>query len=190
MKTYQPKKGEIKRSWYLFDAKGQVLGRLATQIVSILTGKHKKEFSKHMDVGDYVVVINSSQIVVTGRKKEQKLYRRHSGYPGGFKEVKFSELIKRSPNRVIELAVKRMLPDNRLRAKRMNRLKVFPQSKHPFSSKINEILPTMNRRVYTPKGELLKPSIHPFDSAQAFGSEAHARRGPLEVANKIYEKKS
>src|SRR4030042_2619790 len=122
-KTYQPKAKEVKRDWHLMDAKGQILGRLASQIAVYLMGKHKSVYSNHMDMGDYVVVINAKDIKLTGKKTQQKLYRSHSGYPGGFKEVKFEKLINENPNRVIQKAVSGMLPDNRLKSKRILRLK-------------------------------------------------------------------
>ena len=135
MKTYQPKHKDIKRDWHLVDAKDAVLGRMATKIAHTLMGKHKVKFSKHMDMGDCVVVINAKDVKVTGKKADQKVYYKHSGYPGGLKEVKFSKLIKENPTRIIELAVKRMLPDNRLRDPRMRRLKVFADNKHPYGEK-------------------------------------------------------
>jgi large subunit ribosomal protein L13 len=135
MKTYQPKHKDIKRDWYLLDAKNAVLGRIATKITQTLMGKHKVKYSKHMDMGDCVVVINAKDVKVTGNKFEQKVYFKHSGYPGGFKKIKYSKLIKENPGRVVELAVKRMLPDNRLRDPRMRRLKVFADNKHPYGEK-------------------------------------------------------
>ena len=119
----------------MLDAKDAVLGRMATKIAHTLMGKHKVKFSKHMDMGDCVVVINAKDVKVTGKKADQKVYYKHSGYPGGLKEVRFSKLIKENPGRIIELAVKRMLPDNRLRDPRMRRLKVFVDNKHPYGDK-------------------------------------------------------
>lgn len=124
MKTYQPTQKEIKREKHKIDANGVILGRLSTEIVKFLMGKHKATYSPHMDSGDYVEVENARKIKVTGKKAEQKVYYSHSGYPGGFKETSFSKLKKERPQRIIELAVKRMLPDNRLRDKRMRRLKI------------------------------------------------------------------
>ena len=119
----------------MLDAKDAVLGRMATKIAHTLMGKHKVKFSKHMDMGDCVVVINAKDVKVTGKKADQKVYYKHSGYPGGLKEVKFSKLIKENQTRIIELAVKRMLSDNRLRDPRMRRLKVFADNKHPYGEK-------------------------------------------------------
>lgn len=135
-KTYHLKSNQITRRWHLIDAKGEVLGRLASRIAYLLMGKHKKEYSPHLDMGDYVVVINSSKIKVTGKKLDQKVYFRHSGYPGGLKKVTLGKLLAKNPGRVIELAVKRMLPSNRLRTRRMRRLRVFADEKHPYSDKI------------------------------------------------------
>src|SRR3989339_949481 len=101
-KTYQPKEKEIKRNWHLIDAKDQILGRLSTNIATLLMGKQKANYSTHMDSGDNVVIINCEKVKLTGRKKEQKVYRGHSGYPGGFKEVSFEKMFKEHPNRVIE----------------------------------------------------------------------------------------
>lgn len=138
MKTYQPKKKDVKRGWHLIDVKGEVLGRMATRIVKLLIGKQKVNYSNHMDMGDYVIVINASKVKLTGRKTKQKVYRKHSGYPGGFKEIKYSKMATEQPERVIELAVKRMLPDNRLRRDRMTRLRVFAGENHPFKDKLKD----------------------------------------------------
>ena len=135
MKTYQPKAKDVKRNWHLIDAKDQVLGRLSTQVARLLMGKHKATYSNHMDMGDYVVIINASQVVLTGNKTKQKLYRSHSGYPGGFKEVSFEKMINEQPEKVILHAVSGMLPDNRLKSKRMVRLKVFADLNHPYEDK-------------------------------------------------------
>jgi large subunit ribosomal protein L13 len=137
MKTYQPKHKDIKREWHLIDARGKVLGRMATEVAKLLMGKHKVNYSTHMDMGDYVVVINASLVELTGRKKKQKVYRKHSGYPGGFKEISFEKMINEHPERVIEIAVSGMLPGNRLKQKRMRRLSVFAGEEHPFKEKFN-----------------------------------------------------
>lgn len=135
MKTYQPKQSEIKRNWHLIDAKDEVLGRLSTKIVGLLMGKQKVNYSAHMDSGDFVVVINSEKILITGKKSQQKVYRSHSGYPGGFKEVSYEKVLKEHPSRILEFAVKGMLPDNRLKADRMSRLFIFKGNKHKFEDK-------------------------------------------------------
>lgn len=135
-KTYQPKAKDITRNWHLIDAKDKVLGRMATEIARKLMGKHKATYSAHMDSGDYVLVVNAKDVKVTGQKAAQKVYKGHSGYPGGYKEVAFSKMIKERPGRVIEYAVWGMLPDNRLRDKRMRRLKVFAGEEHTYRDKI------------------------------------------------------
>jgi large subunit ribosomal protein L13 len=126
VKTYHPTAKEVKRKWHLIDAKGKVLGRLATDIAMKLMGKQKVEYSPHMDNGDIVVAYNASEIKVTGKKAEQKMYYGHSGYPGGFKEVTYRKMKEEHPERILELAVKRMLPENRLRDKRMARFFIYP----------------------------------------------------------------
>lgn len=136
MKTYQPKEKEIKRNWHLIDAKGKVLGRLSSEVSKLLIGKHKVSYSPHMDSGDYVVVTNISGIILTGKKEQQKLYRSHSGYPGGFKEVSFSKMFSEFPERVLQKSVLGMLPNNRLKSKRIKRLKIFKDSKHPYADKL------------------------------------------------------
>lgn len=133
-KTYQPKQKEVKRVWHLIDAKGEVLGRLASKIAILLMGKQKSTYSTHMDSGDNVVVINAEKIITTGKKAEQKVYRSHSGYPGGFKEVSFEKMSKEHPNRIIEFAVSGMLPDNRLKSDRMARLHVTKGEKHKYDN--------------------------------------------------------
>lgn len=130
MKTYTAKPTEITREWYLIDASGVTLGRLATRVATILQGKHKPAFSPHLDLADNIVIINASKIKVTGNKLEDKKYYRHSGYPGGIKEATLAEMLEKKPTEVIELAVKRMLPQNKLKAVRMSHLKVFAGSEH------------------------------------------------------------
>lgn len=139
MKTYQPKHKDIKRNWHMIDAEDAILGRMSTKLATLLMGKHKPTYSDHMDMGDYVVVVNAQKVKVTGKKRKQKVYQKHSGYPGGFKEVSFEKMITEHPERVIELAVSRMLPGNRLRDKRMRRLKVFAGADHTFKNKFEDI---------------------------------------------------
>ena len=136
MKTYQPKEKEVKRNWHLMDAKGEVLGRFATKVAKILIGKNKAEYSAHMDNGDYVVVVNSEKIRVTGKKEFQKKYYRHSGYPGGLKEVSYSKMMETFPERIIIHAVSGMLPGNKLKKLRLARLKIFVGEKHPYEDKL------------------------------------------------------
>lgn len=130
MKTYQPKHSDIKRNWHLIDAKDKVLGRLATEVAKLLMGKHKANYATHMDMGDNVVVINASEVVLTGRKDSQKVYYSHSGFPGGLKEIKVSKMREDNPARMVELAVTGMLPKNRLRDKRLKRLKIYGGSEY------------------------------------------------------------
>lgn len=135
-KTKATKVSEIKRDWHLVDAKDQILGRLATQIAPLLMGKNKPSFVHYLDCGDYVVVTNASQVKVTGRKAAQKMYYRHSGYPGGFREISFEKQMEKDPRKVIRHAVKGMLPKNKLQDKRLKRLKIFAGEKQPYQDKI------------------------------------------------------
>jgi large subunit ribosomal protein L13 len=129
-KTYSAKKDEIKRKWYIVDAKGKVLGKVAVKAATILRGKHKPIYTPHIDTGDYVIVINASQVVLTGKKLEQKYYRRHSGYPGGLKSIRYDRLLKEKPKKVIELAVKGMLPKTKLGRAMLKKLRVYKGSEH------------------------------------------------------------
>jgi large subunit ribosomal protein L13 len=131
MKTYTPKADEIQRDWWIVDAAGRPLGRLATEIARILRGKHKPSFTPHLDVGDHVIVINASQVRLTGNKADQKTYFRHSGYMGGEKHIPFKRMLERHPDRVIELAVKGMLPKNSLGRKTRQKLRVYADAEHP-----------------------------------------------------------
>jgi large subunit ribosomal protein L13 len=129
-KTYVAKKEDVKRSWYLVDARDKVLGRLASRVAVILRGKHKPIFTPHLDTGDGVVVINAAKIRVTGRKMKQKIYRRYSGYPGGLREVTLEKMLAKSPTTVIRLAVERMLPQGPLGRDLIKKLKVYADEKH------------------------------------------------------------
>lgn len=140
-KTYQPKASEIKREWHLIDAKSEMLGRLATKIAGLLMGKGKRTYSAHMDSGDYVVVTNARKVPVTGNKEKQKIYYRHSGYPGGLHQRTLAEQRVKNPTKIIELAVYNMLPKNKLRGPRMARLKIFSEESHPYDDKL-QILST------------------------------------------------
>lgn len=133
-KTTLPTINATDRTWYVVDANGQRLGRLAVIVASILRGKHKPDFTPHMDTGDHVIVINAEKIVVTGRKRTQKLYRRHSGRPGGMKTETFSQLQARIPERIIEKAVKGMLPHNSLGRRQFTKLKVYTGADHPHEA--------------------------------------------------------
>jgi large subunit ribosomal protein L13 len=134
IKTYTPRAADIQREWFVIDAKDQTLGRLATQIAVLLRGKHKPMFSPHMDVGDYVIVLNCDKIRVTGRKLDQKFYYRHSGYPGGLKSESLREMLRRHPERVIQTAVRGMLPKNRLGRKMIKKLKIYAGDTHPHQA--------------------------------------------------------
>jgi len=133
-KTYVARKDDIKRKWYLVDAKGKILGRLATRVASILRGKHKVIYTPHLDTGDGVIVINAAKIKVTGRKLKQKVYRRYSGYIGGLREVSLENMLKNKPATVIKLAVKRMLPQGHLGETMFKKLKVYADDKHQHQS--------------------------------------------------------
>jgi large subunit ribosomal protein L13 len=131
MKTYSTKAAEIERQWHVIDASGKILGKLATEAAKLLMGKHKPTFSRHLDTGDFVVIINAEKVRFTGKKAEQKLYYRHSGYPGGLKSISLERMMATNPARVIEHAVKGMLPHNRLGAKMLKKLKVYAGEAHP-----------------------------------------------------------
>jgi large subunit ribosomal protein L13 len=134
MKTYSAKKGEISREWYLVDAEGQTLGRLATQIAERLRGKGKPQYTPHVDTGDFVVVVNADKIAVTGNKLDAKLYHRHSGYPGGLKSRPLREQLERQPTEVLRKAVKGMLPRNRLARQQITKLKIYAGPDHPHEA--------------------------------------------------------
>ena len=131
MKTYSTKASDIERQWHVIDAADKVLGRLATRVASLLMGKHKPIFCRNLDTGDFVVIINADKVRVTGNKAKQKLYYRHSGYPGGLKSINLETMMRTHPTRVIEHAVKGMLPHNRLAASMMKKLKVYAGESHP-----------------------------------------------------------
>ena len=134
MKTYNAKPGEVERRWYVVDADGQTLGRLATRIADTLRGKGKAQYTPHVDTGDFVVVVNAEKILVTGNKLDQKRYYRHSGYPGGLRSRTLREQLERRPTEVIRKAVKGMLPRNRLARQQLNKLKVYAGPDHPHEA--------------------------------------------------------
>ena len=140
MRTYAVKASEIERRWYVVDARGKTLGRLASEIAKVLMGKHKPYYSPHLDCGDYVVVVNAAQIRVTGRKLREKMYYRHSLHPGGLKEIPLYRMLEKHPTRVLELAVRRMLPQNRLGRRMFKKLKVYAGSEHPHQAQRPEPL--------------------------------------------------
>lgn len=133
-------KKNIDRNWYLIDAEGKILGRMATEIATILRGKNRANFDKSLDLGNYIIVINAEKIKLTGEKEKQKLYRYHTGYPGSLKEITYKEMIQKKPELVIENAVRGMLPKNKLSRSLIKRLKVYRGSQHPHSAQKIEIL--------------------------------------------------
>jgi large subunit ribosomal protein L13 len=135
LSTKPVKAKEIKREWHLIDATDKIVGRLAPEIVKILQGKHKRNYVPNLDMGDYVVVINAKKVAFSGKKADQKIYTRYSGYPGGLKTVPLKKLLVEKPEEIIKHAVSGMLPKNKLRKKRLARLYVFPEDKHPFVDK-------------------------------------------------------
>jgi large subunit ribosomal protein L13 len=143
MKTYSQKASEVQRDWHVIDAADQTLGRLATQIATLLRGKHKPTFSPNLDGGDFVVVVNAEKVALLGRKPEQKMYYRHSGYPGGFKQIPYKRMLATHPDRILRLAVKGMLPKTRLGRQQITKLKIYAGPSHPHSAQ--------QPKVYTPR---------------------------------------
>ena len=141
MKTYTVKASDIKREWHIIDASDEILGKLATRVARLLSGKHKPLFARNMDVGDFVVVINASKIRFTGKKAGQKMYYRHSQYPGGLRSERLEELVEKYPERIIEHAVKGMLPRNRLNARMMKRLRIFTGADNPYGKPPSAVAP-------------------------------------------------
>jgi large subunit ribosomal protein L13 len=140
-KTWNAKPGEVQQRWYLVDAEGRTLGRLATQIADTLRGKNKPQYTPHVDTGDFVVVVNAEKIHVTGKKLDDKIYYRHSGYPGGLKQRTLREQLDRRPTEVLRAAVKGMLPRNRLAARQITKLKIYAGPEHPHEAQRPEPLP-------------------------------------------------
>ncbi len=134
MKTFMQRKEDVQREWFIVDATGKTLGRLASEIAKILMGKHKPTYTPHVDGGDFVVVVNAEKIHATGKKLDKKIYYRHTGYPGGLKETTLREMLQKKPEEVIRLAVRGMLPKNKLRDRRMKRLKVYAGPEHPHKA--------------------------------------------------------
>lgn len=137
MKTYTLRAREIEERWHVLDAEGQPLGRLASQVAHLLRGKYRPTFTPHLDNGDFVVVVNAEKVKVTGRKPDQKLYYRHSGYPGGLKETRLADMLRKHPERVLQQAVKGMLPKNRLSRHLLRHLKVYAGPEHPHAAQVN-----------------------------------------------------
>lgn len=134
MKTFSAKKEDVERRWYLVDAQGKVLGRLATEVARVLRGKHKPIFTPHVDTGDHVIIINAEKVQLTGRKLEEKLYYRYSGYPGGLTSMTAKKMLQVKPERLVELAVRGMLPKNRLSRAVLKKLKVYAGPEHPHAA--------------------------------------------------------
>ena len=144
MRTFSPKAGDIQRQWHVIDASDVVLGRLASQAAILLRGKHKPIFAPHIDTGDFVIVVNADKVALTGRKLEQKLAHRHSGYPGGLTSVAYGDLLDKHPERVIEKAVKGMLPKNSLAAQQLGKLKVYRGAEHPHAAQKPAVMEAAN----------------------------------------------
>ncbi|SDZ18603.1 50S ribosomal protein L13 [Tindallia californiensis] len=140
MKSYMAKPKEVERKWYVVDAEGKTLGRLSTQIAMVLMGKHKPEYTSHIDTGDYVIVINAEKVTLTGKKLDQKFHVRHTGYPGGQRKVSLRNVLDKHPERVIEHSVKGMLPKNRLGRQMYKKLKVYAGSEHAHQAQQPEAL--------------------------------------------------
>jgi large subunit ribosomal protein L13 len=140
MKTYVPKQAEIDRHWWVVDADGLVLGRLATEVASRLRGKHKPTFTPFLDTGDHVIIVNAQKVVLTGKKLDQRMYRRHSGYPGGLTEISARTMMEKRPERMVELAIKRMLPKGPLGRRMARKLKVYAGPDHPHGAQQPEPL--------------------------------------------------
>jgi len=136
MRTHSAKASDIERKWWVIDASGKKLGRLASEVAVLLKGKHKPMYTPHLDVGDFVIVVNATKIEVTGKKLSDKMYYRHSNYPGGFKSISLGKILQTKPTRAIEYAVKGMLPHNRLGAAMFKKLKVYAGSEHPHEAQV------------------------------------------------------
>jgi len=140
MKTFMAKAEEVQRKWYVVDAAGKPLGRLASEVASILRGKNKPIYTPHVDTGDFVIVINAEKVILTGDKLDKKVYRHHSGWPGGLKEIKYRAFLAKSPEKVVEIAVKGMLPHNSLGRAMFRKLKVYRGAEHPHQAQKPEVL--------------------------------------------------
>jgi len=147
VKTVVPKLNDIEKKWYIVNSEGQVLGRVASQIAHLLRGKHRPQFTPHLDLGDHVIVINAERIRVTGRKMDQKRYTRYSGYPGGLKTQSMARLFQEKPDKVLYYAVRGMLPKNKLGRKLIKKLKIYSGPDHPHEAQKPEALPDSLRRV-------------------------------------------
>ena len=140
MKSFIAKPAEVERKWYVVDADGKTLGRLASEVASVLRGKNKPTYTPHVDCGDYVIVINAEKVAVTGKKRNEKIYKKHTGYPGGLREITFDKLQQKKPEEIIRHAVKGMLPDGALGRQMFKKLKVYAGAEHPHTAQKPEIL--------------------------------------------------
>lgn len=140
MKTYMAKANEIERKWFIVDAEGKTLGRLASEVAKILRGKHKPIYTPHVDTGDHVIIVNAEKVVLTGKKLDQKMYRRHSGYPGGLKEIPYRRFMAEKPEKAVYEAIRGMLPHNRLGRKMIKKLRVYRGTEHPHQAQKPEVL--------------------------------------------------
>ena len=140
MKTFMAKAEEVKRKWYVVDAEGKPLGRLASEVAKVLRGKHKPDYTPHVDTGDHVIILNAEKVVLTGKKLDNKIYRHHSLYPGGLKEIKYRQFMATKPEKAVELAVKGMLPKNSLGRAMFRKLKVYKGGKHNHQAQMPEVL--------------------------------------------------
>lgn len=154
MKTYSPKPAEIRRQWWIVDAEGAVLGRLATEVANVLRGKNKPMFAPHMDVGDHVIVINADKVVLTGKKLEQKELLRYSGYPGGLRRTRYDKLMREHPERVVRKAIRGMLPKNRLGRSVSRKLRVYAGPDHPHAAQKPQVLEVAHARRATAEDDV------------------------------------
>lgn len=187
MKTYSPKAKEIKREWWVIDAADKALGRTAAQVARLLMGKHKPIYAAHIDTGDYVVVVNAAKVKMTGKKAEQKIYYRHSGYPGGLKSPSFKELFSRDPVRVVELAVRGMLPHNSLGRAMFKKLKVYPGNEHPHQAQTS--FRQHGPELATPRHSELSEEPRRGRSKPGKGEESRGAQGKLTDSEKLPEER-
>ncbi len=175
-KTYSLSAKDIHKGWHVIDASGQTLGRLSTQVAGLLMGKHKPAYSRHLDMGDFVIIVNAAKLRVTGKKLDDKIYYRHSGYMGGLKETPLGDMLERNPGRVIELAVRGMLPRNRLSRHLLRHLKVYAGPEHPHEAQVNSSRKSP-ASAGTPRSVLKKPEASAPRRKPAAEAAAVARKG-------------
>jgi|RhiMetdeSRZDD1v2_1073273.scaffolds.fasta_scaffold123082_4 large subunit ribosomal protein L13 len=181
-KTYSLSAKDIAKSWHVIDADGQTLGRLSSRVAGLLMGKHKPTYSRHLDMGDFVIIVNASKVRVTGKKLDDKIYYRHTGYMGGLKETPLGEMLERNPARVIELSVRGMLPRNRLARHQLRHLKVYAGPDHPHEAQVNggpqPLSPPRKRRLRPqPTPEAAAPKAVPAKRrARTAGTRAPSRK--------------